>query len=300
MTMKLSTLLLATAAGLTLMAAPAVRAEEMGHTHEANTIERQHWPFAGFRGQFDKAQLQRGFQIYKEVCSACHGLSRVRFRNLAEPGGPEFPEEAVKELAASWTNQIPELSGKGDVADKKGNVLKRPAKLADSILGPYLNEAAARDGQNGALPPDLSLIAKARNVENHSGWVKHVLIDMPADIVSGYQEGGADYIYAVLTGYADTPPEGMKLADGMNYNRAYPGNQIAMPPPLSKDSPVKYEDGSGTLEDNAHDIAAFLSWAGDPSLNERKRIGWQVMLYLLITTVLLYFGKKRIWSDVGH
>lgn len=277
-------------------AVSALAAEGGGHGAE---IHRQHWSFAGFKGQYDAKQLQRGFQIYQNVCSNCHGLSRVRFRNLSEPGGPQFPEEAVKELANSWPNKIPQMNDEGAIADKKGNVLKRPAKPADPILGPYLNDAEARSMQNGALPPDLSLMAKARNVANHSGWVKHVLIDMPGDILSGYQEGGADYIYAILTGYTD-PPEGVTVAEGMNYNTAFPGNQIAMVPPLAKDAPFKYEDGSGTLEQNAADIAAFLSWAADPSLNDRKRIGWQVLLYLLITTTLLFLAKKRIWSGVPH
>lgn len=284
------------AAGLLVSAMVPVFAAGGGHGPE---IHRQHWSFGGFKGQYDKNQLQRGFQIYQNVCANCHGLSRVRFRNLVEKGGPEFPEEEVKALAAGWPNQIPEMSGEGAVADKKGNVLKRPAKLADPILGPYLNDAEARAMQNGALPPDLSLMAKARNVENHSGWVKHVLVDMPMDVLTGYQEGGADYIYALLTGYVD-PPADVTVAEGMNYNTAFPGNQIAMVQPLSKDAPFLYQDKSGTLEQNAADVSAFLAWAADPSLNDRKRLGWQVLLYLLITTVLLFLGKKRIWAKIPH
>ena len=254
---------------------------------EGHAIERQHWAFSGIRGQFDKAQLQRGFEIYKGVCSGCHGLKRVNFRNLVEKGGPELPEAAVKEIAAAWLNGIPEANDKGEIADAKGNVIRRAPKLPDPILGPYLNDAAARANQNGALPPDLSVIAKARGVENHSDWWRHVFLDMPGDVLVGYQEGGPDYIYALMTGYSDHPPEGFKLADSMSYNAAFPGNQIAMPQPLASDS---------SLDQNARDVAAFLAWAADPSHDQRKRIGWQVMLYLLVTTGLLYVGKKRIWS----
>ncbi len=307
-------------------------------------IERQQWPFSGFKGQYDKAQLQRGFQIYEGVCASCHGLSRVNWRNLVQPGGPEFPEDAVKALAAKWGNLI--TDGPNDA----GEMFDRPAKLADPILGPYKNEKAARAAQNGAYPPDLSLMAKARNPE-YTGSVWAHPLSMLNDIVAGYQEGGADYIYALMMGYKDPPsytrdaagklhaveahgaakaaaaekPKGKveqcasvtlgdegkpdvcnQLGDGMSYNAAYPGHQIAMVQPLADES-VKYalgKDGKPnapeTLDQHSRDIAAFLSWAADPHLNTRKAIGWQVMLYLLITTVLLYFGKKRIWSRIGH
>jgi cytochrome c1 len=308
MNTKLTSSLAATvAAALTVSLSASSAAAGGGGAH----IERQQWLFAGFTGQYDKQQLQRGFKVYQESCSNCHGLSRIAWRNLVQPGGPEFPEEAVKALAAKWPNQIPELNDDGELArvkkDKDGKVtgfeyVKRAAKLSDPILGPYANEAQARAAQNGALPPDLSLITKARNVENHSGWVKHVAVDMPKDMLVGYQEGGADYLYALLTSYAD-PPANFTLGEGMQYNAAFPGNQIAMIPPLSKDNVIAYEEGAGakaSLEQNARDIAAFLSWAGDPTLNARKRIGWQVMLYLLITTVLLYLAKKRVWSRIAH
>lgn len=281
------------AAGLIGLAAGSsgTLAAEAQH-HE---IERQAWSFSGLKGQFDKAQLQRGFQVYQTVCSNCHGLSRVRFRNLAEPGGPEFPEENVKALAEAWPNQIPEMNDQGEIADKNG-LIKRPAKLFDPILGPYLNEKQARANQNGALPPDLSIIAKARNVHHNAKWYVHPFL-MLGDILKGYQEGGPDYLYALLTGYVD-PPEGVTVGEGMNYNKAFPGNQLAMVPPLS-DGAVEYTDGSPkTVDQYSRDVAAFLSWAADPSLDQRKRIGWQVMLYLLVTTVLLYVGKRRIWSKV--
>jgi len=271
---------------------PACAADEGGKEH---AIERQDWTFGGFTGQYDKAQLQRGFQVYQQVCTACHGLKRVRFRNLAEPGGPEFPEASVKALAASWPYQI---SGE---LDDQGNPIDRLPGLADQIVGPYKNDVQARAAQNGALPPDLSLIAKARAVESHAPWYSQWLY-MLRDIVIGYQEGGADYLYALLTGYHE-PPAGMQMTEGMSFNAAFPGHQLAMPPPLSKDAFVEYQPESGykgSLEQNAHDVTAFLAWAADPNLNARKELGWQVLLYLLITTVMLYLVKKQIWSRLKH
>lgn len=278
-------------------AAPAAAGAAPAPAAAHHKIERQTWSFGGFRGQFDKAQLQRGFQIYEKVCSACHGLSRVRFRNLVEPGGPQFPEAAVKELAANWPNQIPEMNDQGEIADKNG-VIKRAPKLFDPILGPYLNDKQARAAQNGALPPDLSIIAKARNVHHDAPWYKHVFL-MMGDILTSYQEGGPDYLHALLTGYVD-PPAGVTVNEGMYYNLAFPGNQLAMPPPLS-DGAVEYQDGSPqTTDQYARDVSAFLAWAADPSLDQRKRIGWQVLLYLIVTTGLLYVGKRRIWSKIKH
>ena len=282
---------LGVAMGVTAQVAPVLAAGDCLH------IDRQKdWSFAGPRGTFDKPQLQRGFQVYQQVCSACHGLKRVNFRNLAEAGGPGFPVESVKGLAASWPNQI--FQGPNDqglIATSKGQIIKQPAKMSDPILGPYDNDNAARAAQNGALPPDLSLMAKARSVE-YCGPIWAHPFHMLADITRGYQEGGADYVYALLTGYANAPAN-MKMSDGMNYNSAFPGHQIAMVPPLVPGQ-VKYEDKatSATVEQYAKDVTAFLMWAGDPKLEERKSMGWKVMLYLLITALLLYFAKKRIWS----
>lgn len=278
------------------LASPALAAGD------APVIKRQEWSFAGLKGHFDKAQLQRGFQVYQQVCAACHGLKRVYFRNLAEPGGPGFPEESVKGLAASWPNQI--FDGPNDqglIATPKGAIIKRPAKLSDPILGPYDNEKAARAAQNGALPPDLSLITKARGVEYHGALVAHPFA-MLKDILNGYQEGGADYLYALLTGY-DNKPANVKIAEGMHYNSAFPGGQIAMIKPLQAGQ-VKYQKVEGqpatpeTVEQYARDVTAFLTWAGDPKFEERKSMGWKVLLYLLVTSVLLYFAKKRLWSGV--
>ena len=298
-------------------------------------IKKSSWNFGGIFGHFDEAQLQRGFLVYKEVCASCHGLKRVNFRNLVQKGGPMFPEESVKELAASWPNKVFDgPNDNGDIADRKGNIIKRPAKLSDPILGPYDNDQQARAAHNGALPPDLSLIARSRNVE-YKGTVAYHPLSMARDIATGYQEGGADYIKALMTGYADQPPAYArnkagqlvevadkdvkdekavercasisrgdagapdvcnKLQDGQYYNKYFPGGQIAMPSPLA--SPVAYQPNSGatsSIEQNAQDVAAFLSWTADPTLSERKSLGLGVLLYMLVTCVLLYIAKKRTW-----
>lgn len=259
-------------------------------------IERQAWSFSGITGTYDKEQLQRGFKVYQEVCAACHGLSRVRFRNLAEPGGPEFSVEGIKDLAKNWPNQI--IDGPND----DGEMFEREPLASDPILGPHRNEKAARAAFNGAYPPDLSLITKARTYENHDAWPLHI-VQMSKDILTGYQENGSDYLYNLLTRYTSEEAD----ANGMYSNAAFPGGKIAMAPPIASDGSVTYgdEDGAKTagltvpptsLKQNARDVTAFLSWAADPTLNTRKEIGWQVMLYLLITTILLYLGKKRIWA----
>jgi ubiquinol-cytochrome c reductase cytochrome c1 subunit len=288
MTRRLAPALVAASAAAFAAAMP-VAAAESSHGPE---IAHQQWSFSGFRGLYDRAQLQRGFQVYKDVCAACHGLSRVSFRNLVQPGGPQFPEEAVKALAAEWPNKI------SDGPNDEGKMFERPARLSDPMRGPYKNEKEARSIHNGALPPDLSLIAKARGTTRDPSWYTHPFL-MLGDIFKAYQEGGPDYIYALMTGYQDKPAN-VTLGEGMNYNVAFPGHQIAMAAPLS-DNAVKYQDGTkATLDNHARDVAAFLAWAADPSHDQRKRIGWQVMLYLLVTTVLLYLGKKRIWANIKH
>ena len=258
---------------------------------EGIEIDRQKWSFSGMTGTYDSQQLQRGFGVYKEVCAACHSLSRIAFRNLAQPGGPEFNEEQVKALAASY--EVPAEP------DDEGEVKPRPARLADRFPPLFANEKAARAAQNGALPPDLSVIAKARGVPYTGTWYAHPLA-MAKDIVTAYQEGGADYLYALMTGYKEEPPKGVKVPEGMNYNAAYPGHMIAMANPLSADLGI-YNDGTPeTVENYARDVSAFLSWASDPTLNQRKQTGWMVMIFLLITTVLLYVSKRRIWAGVKH
>lgn len=295
---------------------------------EGIAIERQKWSFAGPAGHFDKKQLQRGFMVYKNVCASCHGLTRIAFRNLMQKGGPEFPEEGVRSLAASY--KIKDL-------DEKGEPIERPGRLSDRFPPPYANDLQARARNNEALPPDLSLIAKGRSVE-YTGSLWYHPISMLRDIATGYQEGGADYLYALLTGYKDKAPayrnnagklvavpesevrdeksvvrcasiekgEGGKpdvcnpLSDGMSYNAYFPGHQIGMAAPLSaNDDRLKYTDGTPTtLSNYAADVSAFLSWAADPTHNQRKDMGWQVLLYLLVTAILLFVAKKRIWRDV--
>jgi cytochrome c1 len=319
----------ALAAALVLAMAPTFAVAEGGGHPE---IARQPWNFGGFTGQFDKAQLQRGFQVYKEVCAACHGLKRLYFRNLVQPGGPEFSEDGVKALAASWPNQTT------DGPNDEGKMFERPPLLSDPIRGPYHNDQEARAAQNGALPPDLTLIARARNVERDPSWWVHPFL-MLGDILKSYQEGGADYTYALLTGFEEAAPAYKRdsqgrlvaagdqvskddksvehcasihagedgkpdtcnqLVEGKYYDKAFPGHQISMPPPLS-DGLVTYQDGTPDKLDNyARDVVAFLSWAADPNLDQRKRIGWQVILYLIVTTALLYAGKRRIWSAIKH
>ena len=255
-------------------------------------IKRNKWSFAGIAGHYDQNQLQRGFQVYREVCAACHGLDRIAFRNLAQPGGPAFPKDAVEALAKEYeVDALP---------NDEGEVEKRPAKLSDKFPPLYANEQAARATHNGALPPDLSIIAKARGVAYVGPWYYHP-VAMAKDIVNGYQEGGADYLVALLTGYKD-PPKGTEIGDGMSYNAYYPGHQIAMANPFSGgDGQVEYQDGTpATVENYSKDVAAFLSWASDPSLNSRKQIGWQVLIYLLITSILLYIAKRRVWASAKH
>jgi cytochrome c1 len=280
-------LLLAAALGGSDAAAWA--ADNGDHPH----IARQKWTFSGLLGTFDEAQLQRGFKVYTEVCARCHGVTRLAFRNLVQPGGPSFPEAGVKSLAADNYKVDAE-------PNDQGKVLKRPAVLADNIPPPFKNEQEARAAQpGGALPPDLSLIARARGVESGAPFYL-VPLTMLGDIVSGYQEGGADYVYAYLTGYKQAPGH-VKVADGMNYNYAFPSPHLtAMPNPFAGgDGLVKYTDGTpGTVDNYARDVTAFLAWAADPKLEERKRLGLLVMGYLLITALLFYFAKRRIWSNV--
>ncbi|MEN2495352.1 MAG: Cytochrome b/c1 [Hyphomicrobiaceae bacterium hypho_1] len=256
-------------------------------------IPRNEWSFSGIGGQYDKAQLQRGFQVYREACSSCHGMNRIAFRNLAQSGGPEFPEEELKALAAEYeVDALP---------NDDGEVSKRPAVLSDKFPLLYANEQEARSIHNGALPPDLSVIAKARGTAYSGSWYWHPFA-MLSDIFNAYQEGGADYIVAVLTGYKE-PPDDMEMSVGMNYNKYYPGHQIAMANPFAGgDNQIEYQSTAipSTVKQYAKDVAAFLSWTSDPTLNQRKQTGWQVLIYLLITAVLLYIAKRRVWASVKH
>ena len=229
---------------------------------EAKTPPHQQWPFEGVFGTYDRAALQRGFQVYKEVCSVCHPVKHLYFRDLEEIG---YSEEQVKGIAA----QVQVTDGPND----QGEMYQRPARPSDKIPGPFPNDQAARAANNGALPPDLSLITKAR-------------------------EGGSDHVYAILTGYKD-PPAGVKLNPNMYYNEYFPGHQIAMPPPLTQADQIKYADGTpSTVPQMAHDVVSFLSWAAEPNLDERHRMGFKVILFLLIASGVFYAAKRKIWARV--
>jgi ubiquinol-cytochrome c reductase cytochrome b/c1 subunit len=247
--------------------------------------ERQSWSFAGPFGTFDRAQLQRGFQVYKEVCATCHGLKYVAFRNLAQPGGLGFSEAQARVIAAEY--QI------SDGPDDTGEMFQRAGRLSDHFPLPAPNEQALRSRFGGALPPDLSVITKARSYE--SGLAIGLL-----DFFRQYQEHGVDYVHALMTGY-ESPPAGTKIESTQAWNKYFPGHVIAMVKPLN-DGQVAYTDGSPqTIDQYSRDVAAFLAWAAEPHLEQRKRIGFQVMIFLIVFAGLMYFTKKKVWSQVkGH
>lgn len=252
-------------------------------------IQKQNWTFSGVFGTYDQNQLQRGFQVFREICANCHGAEFLSFRNLSQPGGPNFSEAQVRALAAEY-QVADELTGE-----------TRPAVPADSWPEPFRNEQEARDSNNGAFPPELSVLNKARGVhDDFPFWAFNYF--------TGYQEGGADYVYNLLLGYVDPPPEGVEemLSPGQYYNLVYPGHAIAMAPPLY-DNMVDYadpEDGSAevpeTAEQYARDVAAYMMWMAEPDLAGRKELGFRVMLFLLLFAGLLYFTKNRIWKGIEH
>jgi len=251
---------------------------------EAEAPPRQHWPFAGPFGTYDQAQLQRGFKIYREVCSNCHSLKLIAFRNLADPGGPGFTELQAATVAESY--QIT------DGPNDQGQMFQRPGRTADYFPPPFPNDQAARAALGGALPPDMSDLAKARSYEWGFPW-------FIIDAFAMYQEDGPDYIHAIVNGYADPPPD-LTLPPGTQYNKYFPGHAIGMPKPLS-DGQVEYTDGTPTTVDQyGRDVAAFLMWAAEPTLDARKRLGFQVMVFLIVLTGLLYFTKKKVWHAVLH
>ncbi len=244
----------------------------------------QHWSFAGPFGLYDPQQLQRGFKIYREVCSNCHSLKLLAFRNLADPGGPGFTVAQAAAIAATF-----EVT---DGPNDQGEMYKRPGKISDHFPPPFPNEQAARAALGGALPPDMSDLAKARSYERGFPWFIF-------DAFTQYQEEGPDYIHAILNGYEEAPP-GFTLPPGSNYNKYFPGHAIAMPKPLN-DGQVEYTDGTPqTVDQYGRDVAAFLMWASEPKLDERKRLGFQVVVFLIVLTGLLYFSKRRVWEDVKH
>ena len=222
------------------------------------------WSFKGFFGKFDRSSLQRGYQVYTEVCAACHSMKYLSYRNLSQQGGPEFSEDQAKIIAS----QFEVIDG----PNSEGDMFTRPARLSDNFVGPYANEEAAKFANGGAYPPDMSVLVKAR-------------------------KGGASYIYSVLLGY-DDPPSDVSLEDGVYYNTYMSGNKIKMSKPLSEDL-VQYIDGTkATEEQMAKDVSAFLAWAAEPTLEQRHKMGFKAVLYLIIITILVYFSMKKIWSRI--
>ena len=223
---------------------------------------KNNWNFEGVFGTFDRASLQRGYQVYQEVCSGCHSMQHLSYRNLSEKGGPEFTKEEAKAIAAQF-----EVT---DGPNEDGEMFTRPARLSDKFVSPFPNVKAAAVANGGAYPPDMSVLAKAR-------------------------KGGADYIYSLLMGYEEAPA-GYELDDGVYYNKYMAGNKIKMAEPIYEDA-VQYSDGTkATKEQITKDVTAFLVWAGDPHLESRHKMGFKVFFYLIILLTLVYLSKQKVWS----
>ena len=238
----------------------SVYSEEV-NTNYVNTS----WSFKGIFGTFDRASLQRGYQVYQEVCSGCHSVQYLSYRNLSEKGGPEFPIEEAKAIAAQF-----EVT---DGPNSDGEIFMRPGRLSDKFVKPYSNVEASKAANDGAYPPDMSVLAKAR-------------------------KGGADYIYSLLLGYEE-PPEGFEIEEGVYYNKYMSGNKIKMTAPLS-DGLVKYSDGTeSTTAQMAKDITTFLVWTAEPHLESQHRMGFKVIIYLIILLTLVYMSKQKVWSRIG-
>jgi ubiquinol-cytochrome c reductase cytochrome c1 subunit len=234
--------------------------------HSAEKIEylKTDWSFKGPFGKFDRGALQRGYQVYTEVCSSCHSMKYMSYRNLGEEGGPEFSQEEVKAIAASFEVK--------DGPNADGEMFTRPGKPSDKFVMPYENVKAAEAANGGAYPPDMSVLIKARG-------------------------GGASYIYSLLQGY-DEPPTEVTLSDGVYYNKYMYGNKIKMASPLSDDI-VEYVDGTNaSIEQMSKDVTTFLMWVAEPHLETRHQMGFKAIVYLIILTVLVYFSMKKIWSRV--
>lgn len=237
---------------------PANAAGDAKHPAEMN------WQFDGLFGTYDRNALRRGFQVYKEVCASCHSLNQIAFRNLSQEGGPEFSEAEVKAIAKEYLVE--------DGPDDYGDMFERDALPRDKFPSPYPNENAARAANGGAYPPDLSLITKARG-------------------------GGADYIHALLSGYEEAP-EGVEMRAGLYYNPYMAGGKIAMPVPLLEEL-VEYSDGTeATVEQMSMDVTHFLNWTAEPELEQRKRMGFMVLIYLSIFAGLMFFSMRKIWADL--
>ena len=270
------------ALGLGLAFAASAAAQEEGETahYPIRKPVEQEWSFSGPFGTYDKAQLQRGFKIYREVCSSCHSMNMVAFRTLEGLG---YTEEQVRAIAAEYEVE--------DGPDDNGDMFPRPATPSDHFPSPFANPEQAAASNNGAVPPDFSLIAKARGA--HRGFPTFIV-----DIFTQYAEGGVDYIYSLLTGYED-PPEGVEIPEGTYYNPYFlNAPSLAMAPPLS-DGLVSYEDGTPeTVDQYARDVAAFLMWAAEPHLEARKQTGFTVMIFLVLFGALVYLTKRKVWAEV--
>ena len=234
------------------------------YSEETQKLLKVDWSFKGYFGKFDRGSLQRGYQVYSEVCASCHSMKYLSYRNLAEEGGPEFSKEEAKAIASNF-----EVT---DGPNDDGEMFTRPAKLSDKFVNPYQNDKEATASNGGAYPPDMSVLVKARS-------------------------GGANYIYSILLGYED-PPSGVTLDDGVYYNKYIYGNNIKMPKPL-ENGQVEYNDGTESTEEQmAKDLVTFLAWAAEPHLEARHRIGFKAIIYLIILSVLAYFSMKKLWSRI--
>ena len=238
----------------------------LAHSEERNTeFLKNNWSFDGVFGTFDRASLQRGYQVYQEVCAGCHSVQHLSYRNLSEKGGPEFLPEEAKAIAA----QFEVIDG----PNEDGEMFTRPGRLSDKFVMPFPNVKAAAAANGGAYPPDMSVLAKAR-------------------------KGGADYIYSLLMGYEEAPA-GYELDDGVYYNKYMPGNKIKMAEPIS-DGIVEYADGTETTKAQiSKDVTTFLVWAADPHLEARHKMGFKVFFYLIILLTMVYLSKQKIWSRFG-
>ena len=236
------------------------------HSEETNkNYVKTNWSFKGIFGTFDRASLQRGYQVYQEVCSGCHSAQHLSYRNLSEKGGPEFSVEEAKAIAAQFEVE--------DGPNSDGEMFMRPGRLSDKFVKPYPNVEASTAANGGAYPPDMSVLAKAR-------------------------KGGVDYIYSLLLGYEE-PPAGFEIEEGVYYNKYMSGNKIKMTAPLS-DGLVEYSDGTqATTAQMAKDVTTFLVWAAEPHLESQHRMGFKVIIYLIILLTLVYMSKQKVWSRFG-
>ncbi len=272
------------ALGLALLAGPASAATSFEEPKDV------HWSFEGPFGKFDQAQLQRGYKVYREVCSACHSMNLMYFRNLGQKGGPFYDPKYPNPNDNPYVKSLAKDIQVKDIDGDTGDVIQRPAGSADKFPNPFANEAAAAASNGGKAPPDLSVMAKAR-------------------------EGGPAYIYSLLTGFEE-PPKGLTALPGKYYNPYFPGDVsgswtgakgavpkggfIGMTPPLSAGK-VTFDDGKpSTVDQEAKDVVAFLAWAAEPKMEDRKQFGLGALIYLLIFSGLLYASYKKIWRNVSH